>query len=300
MLGAQLVTVGLGKNAADLRMQGETCGPGGWAGRAWLATEARACGSYALAAGWAALADSPPASPPAAQRTCCSSLRSTATAPPSRLPPTTRALPRPWAAAASWARTRWQVRAQGGWGAGWDGCGSAQGGACRIPTCMLSQARTSCRPSRPDLSAVGAYLLDAGCTWNVPPLELPVPRAANAIVAFHPGRKAAKSGAEHILAQRWQQLSGVGAWHFQRPAALAGTTNAWSGGLVGGAAAVRPNAAGHLHGRAPMAACRTPCSCLLRSHSAGRVWPDRELKGVCVDCFDNPGRPFRPHSSSRR
>ena len=82
-------------------------------------------------------------------------------------------------------------------------------------------ARRSSRPApRPALiaavpappcrcRAVGAYLRSAGFNWSAAPLELPVPQAANAIVAFHPGRAATKSGAEQRLARRWQRLSGA-------------------------------------------------------------------------------------------
>ena len=46
--------------------------------------------------------------------------------------------------------------------------------------------------------------------WGAPPSQLPVPAAANAIVAFHPGLKKIHSNAELKLVASWQQRLGAG------------------------------------------------------------------------------------------
>ncbi|KAL4439422.1 hypothetical protein ABPG77_008751 [Micractinium sp. CCAP 211/92] len=54
--------------------------------------------------------------------------------------------------------------------------------------------------------AVGTYLREAGFNWSVQPSKLPVPAAANCIVAYHPGRSMANSLAERKLLRRWEAM----------------------------------------------------------------------------------------------
>ncbi|PRW45553.1 3-isopropylmalate dehydratase large subunit [Chlorella sorokiniana] len=57
--------------------------------------------------------------------------------------------------------------------------------------------------------AVGTYLPRAGITWSQPPSQMPVPAAANCIVAFHPGRAVPVSKTEAKLVDRWEQRLGA-------------------------------------------------------------------------------------------
>lgn len=94
-------------------------------------------------------------------------------------------------------------------------CGSAQQAARRqlpLLRALSCNPHAAARPTPPIMSAVGAYLRGAGFNWSTNPLGLPVPQAANTIVAFHPGRASAKSAQEQRLAARWQQKSGASAW----------------------------------------------------------------------------------------
>lgn len=56
------------------------------------------------------------------------------------------------------------------------------------------------------MRAVGTYLREAGFNWSVQPSKLPVPAAANCIVAYHPGRSMANSLAERKLLRRWEAM----------------------------------------------------------------------------------------------
>lgn len=53
---------------------------------------------------------------------------------------------------------------------------------------------------------MGTYLREAGFNWSVQPSKLPVPAAANCIVAYHPGRSMANSLAERKLLRRWEAV----------------------------------------------------------------------------------------------
>ncbi|KAI7845315.1 hypothetical protein COHA_001157 [Chlorella ohadii] len=57
--------------------------------------------------------------------------------------------------------------------------------------------------------AVGTYLTRAGIAWSQPPNQMPVPAAANCIVAFHPGRAVPVSKTEAKLVDRWEQRLGA-------------------------------------------------------------------------------------------
>lgn len=59
-------------------------------------------------------------------------------------------------------------------------------------------------------AAVGTYLRQAGFNWSARPSLLPVPQAANCIVAWHPGKSSRKSAAELKLVASWQQRLGTG------------------------------------------------------------------------------------------
>lgn len=54
-------------------------------------------------------------------------------------------------------------------------------------------------------AAVGTYLRNSGFNWSQRPGKLPLPAAANAIVAWHPGRAQQHSKQELDLVQDWQQ-----------------------------------------------------------------------------------------------
>lgn len=108
-----------------------------------------------------------------------------------------------------------------------------------------------------------------------------MPQAANAIVAFHPGRAAAKSGAEQRLAERWQQLSGAGAWRLPAAGGAGWAYGRWGWLGTSCIAATCPVQS------PPFPPCRP-------ARPAGPVWPDRALKGVCLCRWDNPERPFPP------
>lgn len=53
--------------------------------------------------------------------------------------------------------------------------------------------------------AVGTYLRNSGFNWSQRPGKLPLPAAANAIVAWHPGRAQQHSKQELDLVHDWQQ-----------------------------------------------------------------------------------------------
>lgn len=52
---------------------------------------------------------------------------------------------------------------------------------------------------------MGTYLRNSGFNWSQRPGKLPLPTAANCIVAFHPGRAAQHSKTELALVTDWQQ-----------------------------------------------------------------------------------------------
>lgn len=80
-------------------------------------------------------------------------------------------------------------------------CSNDQGYATALERCTSHGAYTV---------AVGTYLREAGFNWSARPSLLPVPQAANCIVAWHPGQATRKSAAERKLVASWQQRLGSG------------------------------------------------------------------------------------------
>ncbi|KAL4437235.1 hypothetical protein ABPG75_004374 [Micractinium tetrahymenae] len=124
--------------------------------------------------------------------------------------------------------------------------------------------------------AVGTYLREAGFNWSVQPSKLPVPAAANCIVAYHPGRARANSLAERKLLRRWE--------------ALICTSSGGSGGSTAGGersegGCMPSPAAAASSGAAPAAV--PPGAAVV----AGQQVPVKAHKGVVCTRWLNPNRP---------